>query len=143
MNPYFITSIRVIGTAIVLFTAAGLGFSLYQRHKTHVREDLAVYADLRGIELRHRTSPLRAPLFLLGDGAAGDVIGVPTDAPEFPNAWFAAAKITASGAVFAVLPSDAKLRAACMSLDRLLAQVGAARTVAPKVRAFLAAHCTS
>jgi hypothetical protein len=136
-----INGIRVIGTAIVLFTAVALGASLYQRHRNHLSDDRAVYADLEGIELRHRTSPLGAPLFLLGDGAAGDVLGVPTDAPEFPNAWFAAGKITASGAVFAVLKSDAKLRAACGSLDRLLGQVGAARTVAPKVRAFLAEHC--
>jgi hypothetical protein len=137
-----IAGIRVMGTAIVLLTAFALGYSLFQRHRNHVRDDRVVYADLQGIELRHRTSPLGAPLFLLGDGAAGDVIGIPTDAPKFPNAWFAAAKITANGEVFAVLPSDAKLRAGCGSLDRLLRQVGAARTIVPKVRAFLAAQCT-
>jgi len=136
-----ITGIRVIGTAIVLFTAAVLAHSLFQRHQDHVRDDRAVYADLEAIELRHRTAPLGAPLFLLGDGPAGDVIGVPTDAPGFPNAWFAAAKMTVSGEVFAVLPANARLRAGCGSLDRLLRQVGAARPIAPKVRAFLAGHC--
>ncbi len=136
-----ITGIRVIGTAIVLFTAAALCYSLFQRHRDHVRDDRAVYADLEAIELRHRTAPLGAPLFLLGDGPAGDVIGIPTNAPDFPNAWFAAAKITVSGQVFAVLPPVAKLHAGCAGLDRLLGQVGAARTVSPKVRAYLAGQC--
>lgn len=56
-----INGIRVIGTAIVLFTAVALGASLYQRHRNHLSDDRAVYADLEGIELRHRTSPLGAP----------------------------------------------------------------------------------
>jgi hypothetical protein len=49
--------------------------------------------------------------------------------------------MTVSGEVFAVLPANAELRAGCGSLDRLLRQVGAARPIAPKVRAFLASHC--
>jgi hypothetical protein len=135
------TGIRVIGTAIVLFTAGILGYSLYDRHREHLRADRAIYADLEAIELRHRTAPLGAPLFLLGGGAAGDVIGVRTDRPEFPNAWFAAAKTTADGAVFAVLPADANLRVGCTGLNRLLDQVSAARTVSPKVRKFLGERC--
>jgi hypothetical protein len=136
-----IAGIRVIGTAIVLFTAAGLAYSLYQRHASHVRDDRAVYADLEHIELEHRTLPLHAPLFLLGDGAAGDVIGVPTDVPQFPNAWFAAAKLTVTGEVLAVLPPAAQLRADCGGLARLLQEVSAARPVLPKVNAYLTGHC--
>jgi hypothetical protein len=125
-----------------LVTAAVLAYSLFQRRHAGELADRLIDADLQSIELSHRSAPLRGPIFLLGVGAAGDVIGVPTDSREFPNAWLAAAKRRSDGSFHGVLPPSARLHASCAGIDRLFEQVGASRPVAAPVRDYLKRNCT-
>ncbi len=135
------TTIRIAGTTIVLFTAAILSYSLFQRRHAAELADRGIDADLQSIELEHRSAPLRGPIFLLGGGAAGDVIGVPTDTREFPNAWFAAATRRSDGSFHAVIPTGARLHVSCAAIDRLFAQVGTTRALAVTVRDYLNNNC--
>ena len=89
-----------------------------------------------------RGLPLAAPMMLLGSGAAGNVIGVPTDDPRFPNAWIAAASTHANGAVYVLMSKDAHVRVACARIGRLLDPIGANASVTPRVRAYLTGACT-
>lgn len=135
------TTIRIAGTAIVLFTAAILSYSLFQKRHAGELADRIIDADLQSIELAHRAAPLRGPIFLLGGGAAGDVIGVPTDSREFPNAWLAAATRRSDGSFHAVIPPGAHLQVSCIGIDRLYQQVGATRALAGPVRDYLKKNC--
>ncbi len=135
------TTIRIAGTAIVLFTAAILSYSLFQRRHAAELADRRIDADLQSIELAHRSAPLRGPIFLLGGGAAGDVIGVPTDSHEFPNAWLAAATRRSDGSFYAVIPPGARLHVSCLGIDRLYQQVATTRSLAAPVRDYLNKNC--
>jgi hypothetical protein len=135
------TTIRIAGTAIVLFTAAILSYSLFQKRHAGELADRVIDADLQSIELAHRSAPLRGPIFLLGAGAAGDVIGVPTDSREYPNAWLAAAKRRSDGSFHAVIPQGARLQVSCAGIERLYEQVGATLALAGPVRDYLAKAC--
>lgn len=136
-----ITTIRIAGTTIVLFTAAILSYSLFQKRHAGEVADRAIDAELQGIELAHRSAPLRGPIFLLGGGATGDVIGVPTDSAEFPNAWLAAATRRSDGSFHAVIPEGSHLRVSCVGIERLYAQVGTTRALAEPVRDYLKKNC--
>lgn len=136
-----ITTIRIAGTTIVLFTAAILSYSLFQRRHAAELADRGIDADLQRIELEHRAAPLRGPIFLLEGGAAGDVIGVPIDARDIPNAWFAAATRRSDGSFHAVIPAGAHLQVSCAAIDRLFQQVGTTRALAGPVRDYLNENC--
>jgi hypothetical protein len=135
------TTIRIVGTVIVLFTAAILSYSLFQRRHAAELADRLIDADLQSIELAHRSAPLRGPIFLFGGGAAGDVIGVPTDSRAFPNAWLAAATRRSDGSFHAVIPPGARLHVSCIAIDRLYQQVSATRALAAPVRDYLKINC--
>jgi hypothetical protein len=125
---------------LVLLLVGVLAVSLLQRYRERGAIDAPIYSDLQRVELEHRSGKLAGPLFLLGTGAAGDVIGMPTRDPRFPNAWLAADKTLPSGAVYLV-PRNAGLSAPCESLNRLLAGLADSRPVSPLVREFLSRHC--
>jgi hypothetical protein len=69
------------------------------------------------------------------------VIGVPIDAREIPNAWFAAATRRSDGSFHAVIPTGAHLRVSCGAIDRLFEQVGTTRALAGPVRDYLKQSC--
>jgi hypothetical protein len=138
------TTIRIAGTAIVLFTAAILSYSLFQKRHAAELADRIIDADLQSIELAHRSAPLGGPIFLLGGGgAAGDVIGVPTDSREFPNAWLAATTRRSDGSFYAVIPPGAHLRVSCAGIDRLGARAAMTRGLAAPVRDYLQKNCVA
>jgi hypothetical protein len=124
----------------LLLVAAVLGVSLVQHYRQRHAIAAPIYADLNQIEFEHRSGKLAGPLFLLGTGAAGDVIGMPTRDDHYPNAWLAAEKTLPGGAVYLV-PHDAGLSATCESMRGLLSAVTETRPVSPTVRDFLSRHC--
>jgi hypothetical protein len=138
----FAPSSRTIALSAVLLALGVFVASWYERYRQGAHADEAIYGDLRSVELEHRASPLRAPLMLLGSAAAGNVIGVPTDDPQFPNAWIAATATRANGTVYVMMPKRAHVRVACARLARLLDPIGAGVPVAPHVRAYLNGACT-
>jgi hypothetical protein len=138
--------IRAVSVGFLLLLVAVLGFSLLQRHRQRSAIDVPIYADLQQIEFEHRSAKLAGPLFLLGAGAAGDVIGVPTKDSRYPNVWLAAEKTSPDGGVYlvphdALVPHNAVFAAPCDSVRRLLATLVLTRPVSPAARDFLSRHC--
>lgn len=80
----------------------------------------ATYAELQGIEVQHRSTPLTDIVALAKNPEIGLVIGVPTDDHLFPNAWIAASTTKPDGSLYEVISPKAHLQISC-----------------PKVRAFL------
>jgi hypothetical protein len=138
----FAPSTRTIALSAVLLALGLFVVSWYGRYRRDAHADAAIYADLRAVELEHRSLPLAAPMVLLGEAAAGNVIGVPTDDPHFPNAWIAAARTRANGSVYVMMPKDAHVRVACRRIERLLDPLGSSAAVTPRVRAYLTGVCT-
>jgi len=132
---------RALAMGFVLLVVAVLGVSLVQHYRQRNAIDAPIYADLQRIEFEHRSGKLAGPLFLLGGGAAGDVVGLPTQDPRYPNAWLAADKTLAGGAVYLV-PRNARLAAPCASVSRLLSALPGGRPVSPVVSEFLSLHCS-
>jgi len=124
----------------VLLVVAVLGVSLLQHYRQRNAIDAPIYADLQRIEFEHRSGKLAGPLFLLGAGAAGDVLGMPTQDPRYPNAWLAADETLPDGATYLV-PRGARLVAPCDSVNRLLSALTDTRPVSPAVRDFLSRQC--
>jgi hypothetical protein len=79
----------------------------------------STYAELQGIEVQHRATPLTDIVALAENPEIGLVIGVPTDDHLFPNAWIAASTTKPDGSLYEVISSKAHLQISC-----------------PKVRAF-------
>jgi len=127
---------------LLLLVAGVLTVSLLQRYRQRNAIDVPIYANLQQIEVEHRAAKLSGPLFLLGAGAAGDVSGMPTRDPGFPNAWLAADKTLPGGAVYLV-PRNAALSAPCARVQRLLSALADTRPVSPLVRDFLSRHCVA
>jgi hypothetical protein len=137
----FAPSSRTIALSAVLLAVGVFVVSWYERYRHGAHVDQAIYGDLRAVELEHRGLPLAVPMMLLGSRAAGNVIGVPTDDPRFPNAWIAATPTHANGAIYVMMSKDAHVRIACGRIGRLLDPIGAGASVAPRVRAYLAGVC--
>jgi hypothetical protein len=131
---------RALAMGFVLLVVAVLGVSVSQHFRQRNAIDAPIYADLQRIEFEHRSGKLAGPLFLLGAGAAGDVIGVPSQDPRYPNAWLAVDKTLPDGAAYLV-PRNAVLSAPCDSVQRLLSALTETRPVSPVVREFLSRHC--
>jgi len=126
----------------VLLLVGGLAVSLLQHYRERGAIDAPIYADLQQIEFEHRSAKLAGALFLLGSGAAGDVIGMPSGDARFPNAWLAADKTLPDGAVYLV-PRNAGFAATCAGVTKLLAALADTRPVSPRVREFLSHHCSA
>jgi len=133
---------RALAMGAALLLVGVLAVSLLQHYRQRNAVDTPIYADLRQIEFEHRSSRLSGPLFLLGSGPAGDMIGIPSKDTRFPNAWLSADKTQPNGSVYLV-PRDTELRAPCLSVTRLLTPLAPTRPVSPLVREFLSRHCTS
>ncbi len=137
----FAPSSRTIALSAVLLALGVFAASWYERYRHDSQVDESIYGDLRSVELEHRGLPLNAPIMLLGSAAAGNVIGVPTDDPRFPNAWIAATSTRANGSVYVMMSKNAHVRIACARIARLLDPIGASASVAPRVRAYLNGAC--
>jgi len=131
---------RALAMGFLLLVVAALGVSLVQHYRQRNAIDAPIFADLQRIEFEHRSGRLAGPIFLLGAGAAGDVIGLPSEDPRYPNAWLAADKTLPDGAAYLV-PRNAGLAAPCASVQRLLSALTEARPVSPVVREFVSRHC--
>src|SRR5208283_1734559 len=70
----------------------------------------STYAELQGIEVQHRSTPLTDIVALAENTEIGLVIGVPTDDQLFPNAWIAASTTKPDGSLYEVISPKAHLR---------------------------------
>jgi hypothetical protein len=132
------TTIALLGA--VLVATGVLSISLFQQLRRSELVDRPVYSTLKTIEFEHRGAPLRSPLWLIGAMDAGDVIGLPTDDPQHPNAWIATDRTPQRGVY--VFPSTVRLRVTCSEIDKLVSGTLALRKIAPGVRSYLDGHCT-
>jgi len=132
------TTIALLGA--VLVASGVLSISLFRQYRRSQLIDRPVYSTLKSIEFEHRSAPLRSPLWLIGATDAGDVIGLPTDDPQHPNAWIATDRTPERGVY--VFPITARPRVACAEIDRLVLGTLGLRKIAPGVRSYLEGHCT-
>jgi len=133
------TTIALLGA--VLVATALLSLSLYRQFRHRAQIEKPIYAALHEIEFEHRSAPLRGPLFLIGATDVGDVIGLPTADPRFPNAWIAGTQTRGTQGIY-LFPESARPRLACGEVDRLFAGPLTARSIAPAVRRYLHEHCS-
>jgi hypothetical protein len=101
----------------------------------------STYAELQGIEVSRRSTPLTDITALTEDREIGLVIGVPTDDHMFPNAWIAASATKPDGSVYVVISQKAHLAISC-GRARAFFDDPTRVSIAPAVREHIERHCT-